>query len=69
MTENEARTMWCPFAADSAETYGSFNRNADYETPRFPGSCHCLASACMAWRWDPRHQAELDGYCGLAGKP
>lgn len=38
-----------------------------------PEASRCIASACMAWRWDiERNRAgpEIDhGYCGLAGKP
>lgn len=48
MTEDEAKTKWCPFARDS-ETAG----NRSILTPddiRFP----CIASACMAWRPDTR---------------
>ena len=39
------------------------------------GSCKCIASECMAWRWceRPFYAAEpMDkpyGYCGLAEKP
>lgn len=48
MTEDEAKTKWCPFARRlfdwNEET--SYNRRKD-DTP---GSL-CIASACMAWRW------------------
>lgn len=37
---------------------------------------HCVASKCMAWRWDEgaiwkkvRAQSRWKGYCGLAVKP
>lgn len=74
MTEPEARTKWCPFARafspvmdEHAETVAaaSVNRQESGADPW----CRCLASDCMAWRWDERHQTELNGYCGLAGKP
>lgn len=34
----------------------------------------CIASECMAWRFEDRPMgsdilSELEGYCGLAGKP
>lgn len=65
MTEDEAKTKWCPFArvVDSA-------RGTDGEGAR------CIGSACMAWRWltSPEVVAAYpgsvaDGYCGLAGRP
>lgn len=33
----------------------------DYERDR-----NCVASDCMAWRWD--YEESDEGYCGLAGK-
>jgi hypothetical protein len=74
MTEDEAKTKWCPFAraqsmnvAVSRDGFG-----AAYDT------CLCIGSACMAWRWkmeplvdgfSPRIESKTDGRCGLAGKP
>lgn len=87
MTEDEAKTKWCPFARDS-ETAGNRVRYGapgeavedDYRTEaaaQFP----CIASACMAWRWDGTHVNDPDdpkadmvwsdrsyGHCGLAGE-
>lgn len=64
MTEEEAKTKWCPFARD---VDGAPTTN-------------CIGSACMAWRWDhdiyrespyvPRYvPSETEGHCGLAEKP
>ena len=72
MTEDEAKTKWCPHVI------------ASHTNPRQkPGEddwLHaCIGSACMAWRWsrvtsaDPVSNAYAgaidDGFCGLAGKP
>ena len=82
MTEDEAKTKWCPFARRlfdwNEET--SYNRRKDDS----PGSL-CIASACMAWRrvetleFKNRAEAEFrrngkriepdTGFCGLAGSP
>jgi len=62
MTEDKARELWCPFARDSLENYGSYNRQEGGEALE---SCRCLAPGCMAWRWDSFGQ----GHCGLAGTP
>jgi hypothetical protein len=67
MTEEEAKTKWCPPTAASS----------------IDGDTHagdCIGSRCMAWRW--LHKAGKDendqpnyyagpwqGYCGLAGRP
>ena len=76
MTEEEAKTKWCPFARVEhavmmhGVTVGySFNRGEADQAPY--GAC--ISSACMAWRWrKPPYNNEPkggDGYCGLAGKP
>lgn len=60
MTEEEAKTKWCPFArvgvrwmdsqaeslADLAAIAVNRGENADTRS-------RCLGSACMAWRWEP----------------
>jgi hypothetical protein len=84
MTEDEAKTKWCPFAR-VAEPWRyvststgpmpvaapAVNRGSDAQL--FSAS-HCIASACMAWRWH-RASEHVDGYgenqrgfCGLAGE-
>ena len=60
MTEDEAKTKWCPFARVPGLTIGgsgiAMNRHpqntpqpelehAEFMTPK------CIGSACMAWRW------------------
>lgn len=63
MTEDEAKTKWCPFvrivtgtiAADKTSQHASiqpaYNRVAEGHNWAFPGGGCCIASACMAWRW------------------
>ena len=78
MTEEEAKTKWCPFArclgyaddAEGDESACSFNR--EYEGKGAPGA-FCIASQCMAWRWqdgshfDPTRNAWVVDY-GQHGK-
>lgn len=76
MTEDEAKTKWCPFVRTanatvrpaSEEWPGIFmgtiavNRSSpDAATP-----APCIASECMAWRWI-EGKRNTEGYCGLAG--
>jgi len=77
MTEEEAKTKWCPFARYYTSN-GPYNRY-QYNGPA-PGTL-CIGAECMAWRWvkDPlvaamTHKQQVPdyvgehGYCGLAGK-
>jgi len=92
-TEAEAKARWCPFArVDSGyvgngvvnrypkrEEHGGYR--PDGRTEMLDAQVNCIASACMAWRWDPdqavgeyhpdyvKTAARRRGYCGLAGKP
>lgn len=87
LTEEEAKTKECcgPPGILKAITAAAFVTNVtDFDTPyakklaaELDGGSKCIASRCMAWRWDPltRYQDEpgkvrdVSGYCGLAGKP
>lgn len=68
LTEEEAEKKWCP-QARSASTDGA-NRYGN--SPDM--YCFCLASACMAWRWESYRKPEdrggdKRGYCGAFGIP
>lgn len=76
MTENEAKTKWCPQVRainEDFENDQASNRTEQAEAPS-GWDCPaylCIASACMAWRWklnDHGHSMNL-GWCGLAGAP
>ena len=78
MKEEEAKTKWCPHARASALeecTMGvtTYNYNRNGNNGEAPEDCKCLASGCMAWKWenytdnnDPRAVSGTEGYCGLA---
>lgn len=81
MTEDEAKTKWCPFARERAKQgmpdgggnrapYGTGGGEIDpaygaEQAALFP----CIGSACMAWRIMRLPDGDRHGYCGLAGKP
>lgn len=65
LTEEEAKTKWCPFARFAFPNGSSANRD---DHPRCQEHTRCIASACMAWRnehgdWSGK---EPRGFCGLA---
>jgi len=60
MTEDEAKTKWCPFVRIVSSTIDgqgftpAANRmvNSDYpEQTLLPKTGNCISSECMAWRW------------------
>lgn len=79
MTEEEAKTKWCPHIrtvmagiTKGASVEALVVGNTYDEERQHPKTC-CIASACMMWRWWQPPYANNpmggDGYCGLAGKP
>jgi len=68
VTEEEAKTKWCPFARtlgtlsvpvhgiETVVAHGSHNRGFAMDGPLT--KCLCIASACMAWRWHGRFVRE-----------
>ncbi len=69
MTEEEAKTKWCPMVRDVRMTNGNLEI----------GSGYCKASGCMMWKIGPKavpvkgpYDVSIEiqtGYCGLGGKP
>lgn len=59
MTEDEAKTKWCPHVAAAIATKADVkfagNRTVNAENGggivAAPAHALCIASACMAWRW------------------
>jgi hypothetical protein len=74
MTEDEAKTKWCPMTTPFVTAPQIVSQE---------GGFNCIGSDCMMWRAtdnECRPQAQLPsdasvpksfpaGYCGLAGKP
>jgi len=75
MTEQEARTKWCPMVRlTSCDGKAIVNRY----TGQTVDKCECVASKRMMWRWHLRgamvddkydENYPLEGHCGLGGKP
>lgn len=67
MTEDEAKTKWCPKAmvpmrsGDSSRNRGLTGNGDTF----LPEGTLCIASECMAWR----ETSTQHGYCGIAGRP
>lgn len=81
MTEDEAKTRWCPFArvTDPHRTLNKAWNRVDSRSGAAPflspPPALCIGSACMAWRRDLDGADDTkvgwgtNGYCGLAGRP
>jgi len=89
MTEEEAKTKWCPHsrvvlydkereaakrALSSGHNRAAFTSSHDVSTDCLnPEFCRCIASECMAWRWEfigsTAGYSNTEGCCGLAGRP
>jgi hypothetical protein len=76
MTEQEAKTKWCPQATSGDYRPDPDNVGKEIRHPL------CIGSACMAWREKMRSETikgdtraedhiahHVEGFCGLAGKP
>ena len=54
MTEDEAKTKWCPFARVSLHDGEAIGNHAANRFPVNTGGemySRCIGSECMAWRW------------------
>ncbi len=83
MTEDEAKTKWCPFVRlTGTEREWHANRPQGAAAPSERSTYLCMGSACMAWRVVREEVSGTDadgfgyvrsavtgGYCGLAGAP
>lgn len=67
MTEEEAKSKWCPFARVYERGNRPFRAPRKRKSPMHDKT-RCIGSECMAWRWQPG-QGSDGGYCGLAGEP
>ena len=58
MTEDEAKTKWCPFVRLPTVNGATFNRDAERTDEQtcinaYGGWANkCVGSSCMAWRWE-----------------
>ena len=75
MTEDEARTKWCPYAINASADLALGDMGWDKEISKIHPAFRCIASDCMMFRWyfkdrdtHPHEKSDIDGYCGLAGK-
>jgi hypothetical protein len=69
LTEDEAKTKWCPLAR--ATNLGDLPVSVNRRGNAPDTDCLCIASACMAWRFVPGtgYEPATVGYCGAFGKP
>jgi hypothetical protein len=77
MKESEAKEKWCPMVRVGNDDSAADNRTCKLcLVSRGPGvgvgwNC-CIGHECMFWRVDlskTHLEGEMDGYCGLGGRP
>lgn len=69
MTEDEAKTKWCPqarYVIDGQTVFPTGNRfdgqgGTSRTAVEASEQCRCLGSDCMAWRWFGTHVNDPDG--------
>ena len=78
MTEEEAKTKWCPIVRIAHENVVA-NRTDGYGSNDVYKTQCCIASECMMWRWGKiphcfvngvereNYPSSEKGYCGLGG--
>ena len=64
MTEDDARTKWCPMVRYMDFEGGIINNRGQYLVGSFPNTMECIASDCMM---GCDKNGEWLGYCGLIG--
>lgn len=80
ITEDEAKTKWCPMARvildysvqPDTQAVASANRGEADETDQIFTGSRCIGSGCMMWRSEvgpASRRATGRGFCGLAGVP
>jgi hypothetical protein len=52
LTEEEAKTKWCPFVRQNGDNNRPSGNRSIYGEPM------CIASQCMAWRWAQQYARE-----------
>lgn len=71
MTEEEAKTKWCPMVrTSSGGLIGNRDNAHDGQLTSFDDGSRCIGSACMMWRSGATVKGDPSGsygYCGLAG--
>lgn len=70
-TEEQAREKWCPHVRISASDGPCEGNHAANIGADLNPLGRCIASDCMAWRWDDagEHVPVPHGFCGLATEP
>ena len=70
MTEEEAKTKWCPEAHRRTTVVVHKDQLLNkQEMEEAVNRDNCIASDCMMWRWSNHRDDCKIGYCGKGGKP
>ncbi len=72
MTEEQAKTKWCPFMDPDKPLIvpAAYRRAVQAAIGAAPATC--IGSACMAWSWNYEEdgtRSKMEGHCGLLASP
>jgi len=65
MTEEEAKTKWCPMSRHVIDIEPSYPMGNRFGQFRDGYDVQCLASECAMWQHSYTDETGVHGYCGL----
>ena len=64
MTEDEAKTKWCPMVREFSQGEGPANSHVGGRNPSY---ARCIASDCALWVRADKNEIDGNGFSALAG--
>jgi len=68
MTEDEAKTKWCPMARPEESRGWAAGVNRQDSCNGWPRGALCIGSDCALWVEDQKAPMPVTGHCGLINR-